>query len=65
MIVVWKRKPGEFAEFCVILAKMTNDAFTDIRFQFVGRLDCEDQTEDSRGQARTDESADELHLLVE
>lgn len=51
----------------MVLAKAAIHAGFDIKFQFADRLDCEAQrtAEDSRGQAGTDESGKEVHLLVE
>lgn len=46
--VSWK----DLADFRVVLAEAAIRVGTDIRFQFVDRLDCKAQTEDSRGQDR-------------
>lgn len=52
---------------CVVLAKAAAHAGTDIRFQFVDRLDCEAQTEDDRGQDGPGRMSrvKKVHLLVE
>lgn len=49
----------------VVLTKVVIHEGFEIKFQFVDRLDCEVQTEDRGGQAGTNESGKEVHLLAE